>query len=242
MHVDSIHFKTIDSTNTWAKANIREFDPNHLTCITAEEQTAGYGRYSRRWVSKPGNLHMTLVFFLPASFTSILINLAQIFAFSTVCVLKQHKIAAYIKWPNDLIFEEKKFAGILVETLQLDEKVGVVMGIGMNVNAPVQTDQNTTSLFEISDRNFELKSLKKQILTQFQEDLEIFLREGFSAFKAPIENLLAFRGEWITCNFKEKTIEGIVDSLTENGQLKIKMADGMIAISSGDIHTLRKKP
>jgi len=172
MEVHIIHFESIDSTNNWAKEHAKSFDPDKMTCIIAQIQTAGRGCYAKQWVSKKGNLTMSL-FFHHSLRDPLLPHLAQLLSYTTYQVLKKEKVEAQIKWPNDLLYQGKKLCGILAETVHLDDVVGVIIGIGLNVNAAIETDQPTTSLFEITGRTWDLTELANKIIGQFQIDLKL---------------------------------------------------------------------
>jgi len=240
MEVQYIHFEMIDSTNSWAKSHTLELDSKKITCITADEQTAGYGRQGRDWISKKGNLHLSLFFVIPKNHP-IIPNLAQLLTFSVAKVLMEEEIPVTIKWPNDLLFQEQKLSGILVEMVPMHESIGAILGLGLNVHSSVQTDQPTTALCEIGGKSWDLVSLTKQICTRFQYDLHALIAHGFGFFKEDFENMLAFKNEKISCQVGDKTIEGVLDSLTEKGYLNIKLETGkLLSFSSGDIQSLRK--
>lgn len=232
MEVHRIHFDSLDSTNVWAKAHSQEFDPKKLTCICAKIQTSGYGRFNRPWVSKKGNLFCSLFFCLPPQ-DSRLLNLAQITTFAICSYLIENGINAQIKWPNDLIFDKKKLCGILVETTSIDEhQLGVIVGIGLNVNAPID---EFISLSEITGSHWDLDSLLEEIIQRFLKELE----KGFSLDS--YEPLLAFKGELITFNVGNRSFVGTLLGLNEQGQLKLKLTDGSVAhFASGDVNILRK--
>lgn len=170
MEVHTIHFEAIDSTNSWAKLHARSFDPKKITCIIADVQTAGRGCFDKQWVSKKGNLTMSLFFHIERD-SPLVPYMAQLLSFSTYQVLEREKIGVRIKWPNDLLVNGKKLCGILVETIHLDGELGIVVGMGLNVNAPVETNQPTTSLIELTGRTWDLPKLTDQIIIQFQKDL-----------------------------------------------------------------------
>src|SRR6185312_12605733 len=119
-------FDTIDSTNTWTKQNTATLDPDLLTCITATEQTAGRGRFRRRWVSGRGENITATFFFTVAKDSPILANVGQVLSLSCAHVLEQHGFSPQIKWPNDLFISGKKMAGILCETVPLPDLLGIV--------------------------------------------------------------------------------------------------------------------
>src|SRR6187399_2287969 len=108
MEVIRKHFETIDSTNTWAKQNALHLSLDKMTFLTADEQTAGRGRFNRRWISGKGeNVLATFCFALEKHRTDIG-NLPQILALSALQVLEKHNLNSQLKWPNDILLNEKK--------------------------------------------------------------------------------------------------------------------------------------
>ena len=235
-----IHFDTIDSTNTWTKKNAATLDSNQLTCVTALEQTAGRGRFCRKWISPKGkNIYATLYFCLPRECPHI-INLGQILSLSCISVLRKKGFSPQIKWPNDILLEGKKLAGILCETVSFEDRLGVVLGIGLNVNMPQDLldtiDQPATSLAQLSGRTWTLEQISEPVIRQFMADLDILLTKGFAPFQPLYEELLAFRGEPISCHDGLGTIRGICHSINSDGRLNLLLADGKLTIlSAGEL-------
>jgi BirA family biotin operon repressor/biotin-[acetyl-CoA-carboxylase] ligase len=154
MKIQYIQLDTIDSTNNWVKAHLSEL--SSLTCVTAVEQTAGRGRFKREWVSPRGqNIYATLFLTVPLG-TGYLCNLGQLMAFACAKTLRGIGFSAEIKWPNDVLIQGKKIAGVLTETVTQKEAIGVVIGIGMNINMPEEAlqaiDQPATSLLQLSKK------------------------------------------------------------------------------------------
>lgn len=242
MEVHYIHFSKIDSTHTWAKTHLSELssaEPQKITCITADEQTQAYGRQARPWVSKKGNLQMTLCFALPL-LSPLLPNLAQILAFSLAEILLEIPIALEIKWPNDLLFKGGKFGGAMAEYRAQENSTGVLLSMGVNVNAPIVTDQKTSSLCEITSSLWDLTSLRNRLVTQFQKNLALLSQKGFAYFQPAFASLLAYKNQPIICHVGDKSIEGTLQGLTPEGQLQIHCSDGTTRnLLSGDITHLR---
>lgn len=238
--IDSIHLDTIDSTNTYAKTHSNTFDPNTITCITADAQTAGRGRFQRHWQSPKGvNLYVTFYFQLPRQ-TLHLNSLAQVLAASFASLLIKEGLHPKIKWPNDIQLSKKKLSGILCETSFHGEIVDIFLGIGINVNMESsdlnQIDQPATSLKQETHRAWDRKELLEKLQKQFLHDLALFKTHGFTPFHSLFENLLAHKGEQIRCFDGKKTWEGMCHSLTMDGQLNLYLPDKtMHTITSGDI-------
>lgn len=172
--IHRIHFDSISSTNTWIKKNFKTLDATAITCVTATIQTKGRGRLGRLWISKAGNLHMSLFFCLEKRDGRIP-RLAQLAA-----VALADLFPTQIKWPNDLIIDGKKWGGALVELVDCNQRQGVVLGLGLNVNTPVEnTGQPTTSLVEATGQTWDLDRLVPSIIDAF------FATLGDSAYSPP---------------------------------------------------------
>jgi BirA family biotin operon repressor/biotin-[acetyl-CoA-carboxylase] ligase len=144
------HLSSVDSTNDWAKRNLSLLDPSTITLVTADAQSAGRGSYGRNWYSpEHQNIYSTFILFVNDQSLDQA-KYVQLLAQITKNILEHNGIKASIKWPNDLHINNKKVAGILLETSSYKDKTAIIMGIGLNVNMPkeelVKLDQPATSL------------------------------------------------------------------------------------------------
>ncbi len=239
----SIHFDTVDSTNTWTKNHAHELDPTQMTCVTAREQTAGRGRWNRRWISpKNLNIYATLYFCLPRSFPH-LHNLGQVLCLSCATVLKEKGFSPLLKWPNDLLLNGKKVAGVLTELVVFKDTFGIVLGIGINTNMSEELlnkiDQPATSLLQLSGKTWTIEQVLEPLLHQFLEDLAILQEKGFTPFKEAYETILAFKGETIRCHDGVNTLTGICDSINNEGRLHLRLPSGEIqTLSAAEVKRL----
>lgn len=241
MEVHLLHFPTLDSTNGWAKSHFGELaSPNVVTVITTDVQTHGKGRYGRQWVSKPGNLALSLAFTL-AGDSPLLPHLAQLLSLVLWEWLYEEGIEAKIKWPNDLLVKGKKLAGILVETFSYQDRIGVVAGIGMNVNAPIELYPESVSLVELLAKQTDLSLLRKQLVHRFLASLERFENDGFAPMRKTLEANLAYRGERVCCQVGEDLFVGTLEGLSTQGALILKTKENRtIHLTSGQITHLRQ--
>mgnify|MGYP001288733886 CR=1 FL=1 len=129
------HFTEIDSTNNEAKRNIFQYP--HGSVVYADAQTAGKGRLNRTWMSPPNkNLYLSLILKEADVGYENLNSYVQIAALAIWKTLIDLGIAkALIKWPNDVLVDESKIAGILCESVMKKGKIeALIIGIGLNIN------------------------------------------------------------------------------------------------------------
>jgi BirA family biotin operon repressor/biotin-[acetyl-CoA-carboxylase] ligase len=138
------HHDQIGSTNDEAKRMAAQGAP-HGTVIHADEQTAGRGRMAHTWFSPPGNLYLSILLRTgqPLHRTPELSFLAALAVADTVEALLPRQTRAMLKWPNDVLVNGGKIAGILLEHVEQ----ATIMGIGLNVlQAPSNSAYKTTTI------------------------------------------------------------------------------------------------
>lgn len=163
-----IFLDEVDSTNEWVK---RQSDLPHGTVVMAAFQTRGKGQYNHRWEANPNeNILMTRLWKGPVIPT--IYNLQKNLGLLLVSVLSNYQINATIKTPNDILVNNKKIAGILLET-QMTEGVfeNFIIGIGLNVNQKEFPDYlpNATSMAIETSQSFELRDVLNSILAQWED-------------------------------------------------------------------------
>tara|TARA_Y100000591_G_C21634946_1_gene594787 strand:+ start:106 stop:669 length:564 start_codon:yes stop_codon:yes gene_type:complete len=173
MKIKIHRFKKVKSTNDIALKLIKK-NVSEPTLIYSEKQTAGRGRFGRKWISKKGNLFISLFFKLDQT----KINFKQ-FSILNAFLLKKvisNKISdkIKIKWPNDLLFNNQKFCGILQEIIKFNNFDYIVIGIGLNTNvAPQNKDFKSTCLKNILNKKISNQMMLRNIIITYEK----FLRE-----------------------------------------------------------------
>lgn len=173
---DHIHLDSIDSTNTYAKQHSALFHRDHITCITAEHQTAGRGRFERKWVSPRGvNLYATFFFHLPLK-TPNINQLATVMAESLISLLKEEGLTPEMKWPNDVLLNKKKLAGVLCEVVFTPASIEVILGLGVNLNMAkedlAKIDQPATSLLQETGHSWHRDLFLQKLENHFARHLK----------------------------------------------------------------------
>jgi BirA family biotin operon repressor/biotin-[acetyl-CoA-carboxylase] ligase len=169
-----IELPAVESTNTFA-AELLKTGPAEGTVVLTREQTAGRGQQGNSWYSQPGkNLTFSLILYprgVPARDIFFLNKLFSVALHATLqSFLPQQKVE--IKWPNDLLINNKKVAGMLVENQLSGMRLHTsIAGIGLNVNQenfPEETYGTATSMAREAGRTFDLRELLEDLLHQIE--------------------------------------------------------------------------
>jgi BirA family transcriptional regulator, biotin operon repressor / biotin---[acetyl-CoA-carboxylase] ligase len=178
------HHGSIGSTNDEARRLVAEGAP-HGTVVHADEQTAGRGRLTHSWYSPPGNLYISVLLRtgLPASRCAELSFVTALAVADTVEALLPKRIRAMLKWPNDVLVNGSKIAGILLE--QVED--ATVIGIGLNVLlAPAKLSYTATTLVAHGGIAT-VDGARDILLDRLAQHLDTWTAEGF----------LPIREEWL---------------------------------------------
>tara|TARA_B100000575_G_scaffold146852_1_gene117207 strand:- start:50 stop:619 length:570 start_codon:yes stop_codon:yes gene_type:complete len=169
MKLKTLKFKSVKSTNDIALKLIqkKKIKP---TIIISDKQTKGRGTMGKRWVSKKGNLFLSIVFDISKKKIDFKkFSVLNAYLLNNILVKKfSNKIK--IKWPNDIVFEKKKICGILQETIIHEGKKFLIVGIGINTNFnPNNSSFSSTSLKQITNKNIDNKKLFIMIKNKYEK-------------------------------------------------------------------------
>ena len=180
-------YKKVKSTNDIALRLIKK-KYSEPTLIISEKQTNGRGRAGKKWISKRGNIFLSLFF----KFNQRKINFKQ-FAILNAFLVKKviSKIISTnvtVKWPNDLLYKKKKFCGILQEVIKFENFDYLIVGIGLNTNiVPQNKGFKSTSLKNILKKKINNQKILNNIVVAYEKFLEEKNRLSFSDLKRKYE-------------------------------------------------------
>ena len=229
----------IDSTNLEAKrmAEAGGFGP---LWITAKRQTAGKGRRGREWVSQPGNLFCTGL--LPHSGTpasAAQLSFAAALAVHDTVAHFRKKSEIQIKWPNDVLMNGAKIAGILLESGTTDGQLWVAIGIGINIGStPKDTAYPATHLH--ADIPLKLHPYFSDVKKVLFERCEFWIfehdRKGFEPLRVAWLDRAQGMGGAVTARLPNETIEGTAIGMDKDGALEMQTHSGeIVKIHAGDV-------
>ncbi|HEY55605.1 MAG TPA: biotin--[acetyl-CoA-carboxylase] ligase [Dehalococcoidia bacterium] len=235
-----IYYPSLPSTNDVAKLKAREGAPEG-SVVLAEEQTAGRGRIKRTWLSPRGSIALSIILRPGPDELSSLIMVASL---ATVhCIEKVSGLKAQIKWPNDVLINDKKVCGILIESDVKGSSVDyAVIGIGINVNLKLSSfpeiTPTATSLSHELGRDVSRLDIIRCLLVE-TERLYLALPSGDSVYQEWRDRLVTL-GKKVQVSSGESTYHGIAESVASDGSLLLRQPDGgLTKIVAGDV-TLRQ--
>ena len=230
---------TMDEAARQAQAGAQEG-----TVVVAETQTAGRGRLGRSWVSRPGNLYLTIVLrptLQTLPFLSCLAGVAVARALGQATGLRpsEEGLQPRLRWPNDVLLGGKKVAGILVESaLEGDAVRYALVGIGINVDldtSKVQEIANlATSLNAVASNPVSREEALRRLL-QGMDSLYLQLAQG----KTPLvewKGLLDTLGRRVRVSWQDQVCWGQAEDVDELGNLQLRRDDGqLVTLAAGDV-------
>lgn len=232
-------FGSVASTNDEAK-RLAQRDAPDRTVLLAEAQTAGRGRYSRQWESPRGNLYASYIFrpAVPPRHAAQIGYVAAVAVHDTVAALTGRPSAVACKWPNDILVDGEKIAGILPESsIGADGALEwIVLGIGLNiVSAPADAVRPATSLAE----HARLPLSPEYALTALSRALDgwmaRWLGDGFGCIREAWLQRAGPVGSEIRVVLPDRSVAGRFGGVDPDGALILDTAAGQEIVHSGEV-------
>lgn len=238
------HFLPVtDSTNSQAVA-LAERGGAHATVVCADAQTGGRGRMGRSWVSPPGvNLYLSLLL-RPSVEPREAPRLTLVTAVALAQAVESTSgVRAGLKWPNDLLIDGRKAAGILAEMSSDPDRIRhVVIGVGLNVNAdssafPAELRGTATSLFLATGRTYRRVEVLASFLDAFARCYGTFLSGGLAGLLPEWRRRDVLAGKRVVLRSRDAEWRGTALGVGEDGFLVFRRAGAARAerIASGEI-------
>lgn len=237
-----IHFHTINSTNTKAK-ELASLGEENGTIILSEEQTLGKGRLGRQWCSPKGKGIWLSLILKPDLDPINASKITQIGAAALCKSFIEIGIPSFIKWPNDIVINNRKVCGILTEMNgELNRINYIILGIGINVNIdmddlPEELKDTASSLKIESGKTIDRRKLVALILNNFEPLYNELLNQGHinSSIDICRKNSILLNKQIRIINKNSTKIAKALD-LDNEGRLIVQLEDGTIdTIISGEV-------
>jgi BirA family biotin operon repressor/biotin-[acetyl-CoA-carboxylase] ligase len=234
-----IHHPSIDSTNEEAKRLVRSENVLDKTIIRSDIQTAGNGKKRSKWVSEKGNLYLSFITKTNAS----LVESAKYTFISSLAIGETIRsfvscnIPINYKWPNDVLLNEKKVSGILLETIRdINNNNWLIIGMGVNINnTPTDIDIDCVSISSFCNGGADIDKFMVNLIENFTNKENIWKNKGFSYIRASWLDNAYKLGQVIKVNLPKEIIEGTFKGISNNGELEIVLNNEILSISSGEV-------
>lgn len=240
-----ICFRETDSTNEVA-FKLAEEGAEEGTVVIAEKQRRGKGRLGRRWESPAGvNLYCSVILRPPI----LPMQAAQLTFLSSVAVAsaisETTALRPAIKWPNDVLINGRKVAGLLNEMSAETEKVNfVVLGIGVNINMqltqfPDDLRHPATSLAQEAGKAINRIEFTRNLLKTLDELYGSYLDQGYAHIREEWLARCDICGRKVKVSFQEREITGVALGIDDYGALLLQLSDGRVEkVLAGDVTIL----
>jgi BirA family biotin operon repressor/biotin-[acetyl-CoA-carboxylase] ligase len=216
------------------------------TLLVAEHQSAGRGRAGRSWLSAPGD---SLTFSLAWKFAAApqgLAGLPLAVGVALAEALLALRVPVQLKWPNDLLKDGAKLAGILIEVQgAADGGTWAVIGIGLNLSMPGELEQRIGRSVASAPwlGRMDRDALMAALLDKLAAALDQFAAHGFGAFRARWDELHAWRGRQVAVIDDGAVLQqGVAAGVDDSGRLLLDSAGGRVAVLAGDVSLRLREP
>lgn len=230
MKLNILSFKTIPSTNLYLKENYESLH-NHTVCI-AENQTQGRGRLGRAWQDSKGSALFSI---LIKDYVSDATFIPLVCGYAIIEVLKKHINNLEVKWPNDIICNSKKLAGILVESVVTNKIEAIIIGIGININNSSFSEEIkdiATSMVNETNTEYDINLIINDITKLIITTLSNLNRATIIEY---LNNVLWIKDKVVIFTYKGISSTGKVIKINEDGSLKITTETGEFDVFSGEV-------
>ncbi|SFV85013.1 Biotin-protein ligase [hydrothermal vent metagenome] len=226
--IDCHIFDSLPSTNDYLSSLV--FSPRTQICITAQ-QTQGRGQYNRQWLSNKDSSVLLSV----RSVFSTDVNLNGLSLVVGLALIEVLDIADLkLKWPNDVYYQDKKLAGILIENSIQNQTQSVVIGVGLNIDVDIDCQTPWTDLRTIGKKSINQFELSKMLINKILQFCHIFKTEGFVYFAQQWKSVDYLDGKKLQYNDKKNAFSGVCLGVNNEGALLIKTKNAIKRVYSSE--------
>ena len=230
-----LFFQELDSTMDEARRQV-DAGCDEGTLVLSETQTTSRGRFNRTWVSRAGNLYLSIIFYPSVAALPFLSSLGGVAVARAIRRITGLQLK--LKWPNDVLIEGSKVAGILVESVVEGNEVKyAVLGIGINVNIDQQHLVGVPSAVSLNNATGK-EIARDQLLTCLLHEIDALyfdLKQGQTPL-AQWKGLLDTLGQQVNVTSGDHSYSGLAEDIDEIGNLRVRLDDGqLVTLTSGDV-------
>jgi BirA family biotin operon repressor/biotin-[acetyl-CoA-carboxylase] ligase len=247
-----ISYKCVKSTQDVAISLAeREKENVHGLVVVAESQKKGRGRHGKEWISPYGGIWLSIVILHPKIQTTCIGLLPLVTALVVRDTIDETTgLNAKLKWPNDIVINEKKVSGILLDAATEQERIlYAIIGIGLNANIDITKGKNisnfdsivmTSLKNELSGRSIDRIKFTRLLLEKLDMEYLEFERVDPDVTVTKLKKRLDTLGDWVVVNHLDEVFSGLAIDIDRMGRLVVKHHDNLIKRVSSENVSIRK--
>jgi BirA family biotin operon repressor/biotin-[acetyl-CoA-carboxylase] ligase len=227
-----VHLDKVDSTNNYAAKELLTKSLNEGTVFTAACQQSGRGTGGSSWESEDGlNLTISIILYPVQVGISHQFSISQAISLGLADFLLQHVGGVSVKWPNDIYVNDRKIAGILIETAICGGKFSrAIAGIGLNINQEIFVSDapNPVSLKNLTGKSYDPDEMLVSLCSHLDKRYHSLISGDYDTLNKAYELLLYRKGIWADYRAEDGDFEGMLTGVGKDGQLLIQTRTGRI--------------
>ena len=238
-----IRLDNVNSTNSFLSENLNDSSFFEGVVVVANAQTQGRGQGENLWHSNSGDNLLFSVLLQPKCDLIYQFYLNQFIAVSICQTLKQFGLDCQIKWPNDILVNKKKIAGILIENkIQGRMLHSSIVGVGLNVNQSDFPDQliNPTSMKLLLKDAIDINQVLETLIVQLEKHYFQFKRNELNVINENYQSLLFKRNEKAYFIIKGKRVETIIREVNKQGEIVLEIDNELKSFSNSQLKMIKE--
>ena len=213
----------LDKVNSTMIEIKKYLDENKNICMIADQQTEGFGRRGNKWISPKGNIYMSFLFKYNLStdqhflFSAVMVN-------SIVSLINRYvKEKINIKWPNDILVNNNKIAGIMTEIVKLNEVKYIIIGVGINILSAPKIYGYSTCCLNDYVVNFKYKEILLEMISSYFNEYEMIVQKKYNKILEKFRKKMVYLESYVDLLFPDGEIQNIyLKDLNYDGSLLVE--------------------
>ena len=215
-----VHLNSVNSTMIEAKKYIGD---NKNICLIADKQTEGIGRRGNKWVSPKGNIYISFLFKYSLSIEQHFL-LSAVTTNSIVSFLNRHvNENINIKWPNDIMINNNKIAGIMTEIVEFNHVKYILIGAGVNIKSAPNINKYPTSCLNDYVINIKYEEMLLELIRVYFEEYEMIVQKKYNQILEKFRKKMMYLDSYVNMLFPDGKLKRVfLKDLNYDGSLLIE--------------------
>jgi len=226
-----IHLEDTTSTNHYIQQLLKEKKISSGTFVKTDYQKNGKGHFGSVWESEKGkNLLFSFVLFPEFLDVGRSFYLSKVVSLAICKTIRAYVKNTFIKWPNDIMCNDKKICGILIENSLILSKISTtIIGIGLNINQEKFIGNfEATSLLIETQKHYKLDHVFQELTAKINKEFQMLFNSKFNDIDMAYLSMLYNYDKWRRYKDKTGEFEAMIMGIGENGELILKKKYGMV--------------